>query len=168
MQASKAPSLTDPSPTDLVSLLSGSSSVSLSAFADETAIGGSRMHPATPFVAARQFDLIAPGLTASAKKWRRLVLALTGLGLLLLGLALGALVALAQVDWRLPGSALPGWSIDRVVEKGVMVKMGANTDLVPVGGRLPNGAVVVSVFPDRGVVVLDSATVLLSPKGSSK
>lgn len=170
MQTHLSPSLDGPSPTDVVALLSGSSSVSLAEFANETAISGALTHPSTPFIPARRFDQTLPLLEDSAERWRKVGRCLIGLSLLMIGLAIGALAVLARVEW-LPSSTstVASWSVSQIVEKGVVVKMGDRTSLIPVGGKLPNGSIVVSVFPSRSVVVLDDSTVMLrgsSPRGS--
>lgn len=162
MQAHQAPSLEHSVPGDLIELVAGSASATLSGFSDRTATRGSLTHPATPFIPARQFDRAVPVIGRSAKTWRWLVLGLTGLGIFSLAMGLGVLVALALVRWETTAAeTLPAWKLVKVVDQGVMVSMGGREDLIPIGGKVPNGDVVVSVFPNRNVVVLDSATVML-------
>ena len=147
---------------DLIALISGSPTASVRGFMDSTAIQGDVSHPATPFIAARQFDRLEPLLNRSAKRWRRAFLGLTGLGVFAVALALGMLAGLAQVQWAVSASeVLPKWKMVEVVDRGVMVSMGGRVDLVPTGGRLPNGDAVISVIPGRGFVMLESGTAML-------
>lgn len=164
MQAHHTQAFADPLTGDIVDALAGGQTKILSGFSDQAAATGRLSHPSAPFVPARQFDRSAPVISRAMMRWRRLVLVFTGLSLLAIGLAIGVLVSLAMVRWDAgPQVALPTWTLTQVTDRGVSLLMGERTSLIPIGGRLPNGDVVVSVFPNRNVVVLGTSTVMLRP-----
>lgn len=91
-------------------------------------------------------------------------------GLLLLGCALACVVAFCAgaiaVGWqlahKLQAPATIAWSPVQVLDDGLMLATPAGRVVVPPGGKLPNGDVVVSVHAARRTVVLSSGTMLLA------
>jgi len=157
-----APDARSADPTDIVALLTGSSQVVLGGFRDSTAQVGSWAHPAAAFVPAGDFERAELEIAARSRFWRRLVLASAVLVIAVAAFAAGIVVTTFSVDWGLrASSASLGWSVTAVTPSGVIVNMGGHEMPVAVGGRLPNGELIVAVQPERSAVFLERSTIIV-------
>lgn len=163
------PDLEKMAPTDVLALLAGGTKVNLGGFSDRAALRGSWTNPATPFIPARQFDRAVPLIKSSKTNWRMVVALMVCVCLSASFFGAGVLLSTALVKWETAAAdASPPWRMTQVLPTGVMLSMQGQTNLIPIGAKLPNGDVVVSVFPNRNVVVLETATVMLRSPTNEK
>lgn len=122
-------------------------------------------HPAAPFISAPESPMDAiVSLTAERRRTRWAI----ALGVLLTALAFFA-AGMFFATMKLPklgqGAGAMSWAVVDVDARGVVLATRAGRLLVPVGGQLPNGDLVVQVLPARRSVLLSSGTLTVHRPG---
>ncbi len=158
-----------PDAVDLLSQLIGRHEVEMKGFRPSTAIKGAWSHPDIPFIPApaSPMDLVATMVrTTHHRRWQ---VVLAALALAIMVFAAGVLTANMRLTSLLRASmseATPLWTVVRIEQRGVVVQTSGSLKdpgrrvLIPVGDKLPNGDVVVSVLPERNTVVLGSGALV--------
>jgi len=159
----RSPDVSHTGASDLIGLLAGGPEVHLQGFPERKAIRAPWNNPGLPMIAVQAFDREAPELRRQAKAWRRFVYGSFLCSFLVLGLACGYLWGLGSM--RMDLGPLAPWKMVEVLPGGVKILMGGSHVVIPVGGRLPNGDMVVTVYPSRSVAVLDGSTVMVRQSG---
>ncbi len=155
-----------PDAVDLLVAVYGEDKVVLQGFGSASAAQGIWTHPSIPFVSApiSPMDLV-PTLQRSALHRRVLhwsIFVACGCALF----SLGMLATWSKLSDTVGRAARPlrnlEWSVSQVDSRGVHIRTGGDTTtFVPVGDRLPNGEILISVLPERATVVLSSGTLVL-------
>lgn len=147
---------------ELIKALNGAESVLLRGFAQERPLP-LWTHPAVAHVVVADSPREALASLAADHRRGRRVLAFASMLLVITAFCGGALFAtLRTTDLRAAGPGL-AWSPVDLTEKGLVVATTAGRVVVPLGGKLPNGDVIVSVQPARRTAVLSSGTLVLPP-----
>lgn len=160
--------LAAPDAVDLLIAIHGAPTVALTGFRPATAARTLWTHPCVPFVQAAISPLDLVPTLQKASLQRRILLAAAVATLALAMFALGMVASLSKVSDTLSRTSAPAhqvaWSISRIDAGGAHLRTGAGANIfIPVGDRLPNGEVLVSVLPERSTVVLSGGTLVLRP-----
>lgn len=145
---------------ELVKVLHGGSQVELSGFAGEAQMP-SWTHPAVAqVIAANSPDEALDELVATGRASRRGWIVVSLL-VAVLAFSAGSLFTSAHMSRLLWTSPSFAWSAVDVGKEGLYVVTESGRVLIPPGGRLPNGEVLLSVQPARRSAVLSSGTLVL-------
>ncbi len=166
-----APDTAGSTAVDIVAALRGATTITLGGFQEAKAQDlSSWAHPAIPFVKATTFERDVEKIAASRSRWEKLTRALFTAALVCVAFALGHVATAITTDWSSHAlSRASAWKVTGITDVGVTLQMGEASIAIPVGARLPNGDLVLSVSPQRNTVFLESSTLIVRvPNGAQK
>lgn len=166
-----APDTAGSTAVDIVAALRGATTITLGGFQEAKAQDlSSWAHPATPFVKATTFERDVEKIAAGRSRWQKLTRALFTTALVCMAFALGHVATAFTMDWSSQAlNRASAWKVTGITDTGVTLQMGESTIAIPVGARLPNGDLVLSVSPQRHTVFLESSTLIVrAPIGAQK
>lgn len=155
------PRVDQPDALTVAAVLAGGANVHLRGFRQASAMTPEWMHGTAAFVSASADPMdIVPPLVASRRR-NRVVLGVLGMALLVAAFAMGSALVAARMPVAVADPAAASWRIVTIQPSAVVIESEGRRASIAVGGKLPNGDQVLSVAPDRRMVVLASGTVVL-------
>lgn len=119
-------------------------------------------HPAVAHVRVADSPQEALAALSEERRGRTGLLVLAAGLLIVLAFSAGALVAGRKVTDALSAQPTLSWTAVEVSQAGLHIATPAGRVVIPPGGRLPNGDVLVSVQSTRKLAILSSGTLLVN------
>lgn len=152
---------------ELVKAIHGAGNVELRGFSEARAMP-IWTHPAVAHVVVADSARDALSTLVADQRRMRMVFAFAAVLLVVSAFCAGALFAYLKGSHVAAAVPTLVWTAVDMSEKGLVVATPAGRVVVPLGGKLPNGDVVLAVQPARRVVVLSSGTLVLPQERRSK